>query len=115
MTSVYHEYPKRLYHAVHRSRVVASRSEEDALGDEWRTVPVTPAAVPRSLPITEAEVDPVFETVGTTTPAAAAVAIVAEAASPEDLDVAEAAERARRRPRTGVLAAIADRRALLGG
>ena len=46
---------------------------------------------------------------------AAAVAIVAEAASPEDLDVAEAAERARRRPRTGVLAVIADRRAVLGG
>ena len=115
MTAVYYEYPKRLYHASLASRVVASRSEEDALGDEWRTVPVTPAAVPRAMPITAAEVDPVFETVGTTTPAAAAVAIVAEAASPEDLDVAEAAERARRRPRTGVLAVIADRRAVLGG
>ena len=115
MTSGYHEYPKRLYHAALASRVVASRAEEDALGDEWRTVPVVPAAVPRPAPITQAEVDPVFETVGTTTPTAAAAAIVAEAASPEDLDVAEAAERARRRPRTRVLAAIADRRALLGG
>ncbi len=115
MTTIYHEYPKRLYHAALASRVVASRSEEDALGDAWRTVPVTPAAVPRAMPITEAEVDPVFETVGTTTPTAAAVAIVAEAASPEDLDVADASERARRRPRTGVVAAIADRRALLGG
>ena len=33
------EYPKWLYHATEHSIIVASREEQDALGDEWAETP----------------------------------------------------------------------------